>query len=273
MSGFFPGLFKRKRPTGKKLDPSIAIPPMAKNQIGLEAVIGDDDRLTVKDVTVAPWRPLVCLQIDVGSKTGIGTGVLIAPRIVLTAAHNLYLIESGTFPKAISAHAGVVDGNGPAESRVVRVETCPGYTSITNPNDPKQYLYDYGIAYLADDALHTWAQKTFDVPKQAPLGDDELKRATLTVSGYPDEKGKPIVLKFHAGKPDPGRLAQLTLGYQMDSTAGQSGGPVFRYHPDTQAVFFAGVHVAGDTTSNTARRYDAGMRKQIETWLAGAGVA
>lgn len=82
-----------------------------------------------------------------------------------------------------------------------------------------------------------------------------------------------IVLKFPAGKPDPASVAQPTLGYEMDSTAGRSGGPIFRYHPDTQAVFFASVHLAGDRTGNTARRHDAGMRRQIETWLGASGIA
>ncbi len=52
---------------------------------------------------------------------------------------------------------------------------------------------------------------------------------------------------------------------------GQSGGPVFRYHSDTKNFIFAGVHVAGERSSNSnlARRYDAAMRTQVQAWLKG----
>ena len=63
-------------------------------------------------------------------------------------------------------------------------------------------------------------------------------------------------------------LSAANFGYAMDSLPGQSGGPVFRYHPESKAVIFAGVHVAGDSDKNIARRYDASMRQQLKAWIA-----
>lgn len=276
MKGLVSSWFERRQASAD-LDPSVSVPKAkgrpARGRV-LESIIGDDDRKTVKDVTLAPWRPLVCLQIYVDGQVGIGSGVLIAPNVVLTAAHNLYLLGNGQrpgrYPDAITAHAGVNAGAGAAESRVSRVEICPGYIGKSE-SDPMQFLFDYGIARLADNALFNWSKKHFQVHTQAPLNDTDLKMSNLTVAGYPKEDGLPLVLKFCTGQPDPNKVGPANFNYAMDSLPGQSGGPVFRYHKDSQSTVFAGVHIASETGTNLARRYDSFMQKQLQAWLGGSG--
>jgi V8-like Glu-specific endopeptidase len=277
MKGLVSSWYERRQ-TGADLDPSVAIPkPKAKRQKprdrNLESIIGDDDRKTVKDVTQSPWRPMVCLQIYAGNQVGTGSGVLIAPNIVLTAAHNLHLLgnsqRAARYPDAITAHVGVSSGVGTAESRVTRVEICPGYVGKSE-SDPMQFLFDYGIARLADNSLYNWSKKHLTVHTQPPFNDAELKTANLVVAGYPKEDGLPLSLKFCTGQPDAARVGPANFNYAMDSLPGQSGGPVFRYHKDSQAAYFAGVHIAAENGSNLARRYDSFMQKQLQAWLSGA---
>lgn len=268
--------WKQRHIAGADLDPALAIKRRRMTGKGYESVIGGDDRRIVPDVTILPWRPLVCLQLHFGAGSGIGSGILIAPDVILTAAHNLYMLETRSFPEAIVATVGTKNGSATAESRVTRVEVCPGYTNLSGPADPSRYRLDYGIARLADDTLHKWAGSAVNVAAQAPLSDADMAAATLTIAGYPDEGGA-IVLKACSGKPRPDRIGPVNFSYEMDSMPGQSGGPVFRWHPDTRQIFYAGVHVAGDADANTARRYDASMRKQLQEWLGssagGVGLA
>jgi V8-like Glu-specific endopeptidase len=260
---------------GASLDRAAPLPRSILQPKGLEKIQdGADERNIAKDVTVAPWRPLVCLQIYDGDAVGIGSGVLISPTVVLTAAHNLHLLSptrgQGRWPKAITAHVGVVNNDkGAAMSRVVRVETCPGYRE-SSAGMETQFDFDFGIARLADEALFNWAKTCFDVPAQKPLREDEISQHMLTAAGYPHEAGKPVRLHFHAGRMVTS-CAPLTFRYKLDTAAGQSGGPVFRFHGEDKPCHLAGVHVGGDASSNKARRYDASMQQQVVAWLAASG--
>lgn len=254
--------------------PTGSLPAPDMDPRGLESIQGStDDRKRPKDVTTAPWRAMVCFRIFIpgADKPGTGSGVLIAPKVVLTAAHNLHMLSKrrggGFDPPKITAHAGVVSHDvGTARAFVERVATARGYVE-TSSEDEARYNFDYGLAWLTDDSLFRWAQAKFDVPAQAPLGNSEILEAQLTAAGYPDEPGKRIELKFHSDRQHVTSCEPTTFRYKLDTEGGQSGGPVFRYHNADDACYLAGVHVAGGGSSNRARRYDASMQQQIKTWL------
>jgi len=267
MTGLVTNWQARKR-NAADLNPSTPVQKLRTSGSGYESVHGKDDRFAVKDVAAAPWRPLVCLQLHSGSQTGVGTGLLIAPDVILTAAHNLFLLSSGKFIDGITAQVGLKNGSPSAELRVSRVEVCPGYNNLSGPDDSRRFMLDFGLARLPSNALHKWAGTTVDVLAQPPLSDTELLKSWLNVAGYPLEGGGPLVLKSCDGPVMAETLSAANFGYAMDSLPGQSGGPVFRYHPESKAVIFAGVHVAGDSDKNIARRYDASMRQQLKAWIA-----
>lgn len=281
MKGIFSFLAGRRSETpsasrAQALPPPF-LGPLDQQPDGLEDIIGDDDRDVPKDVGAAPWRPFVCLQLFVPGavRPGTGTGVLIAPNVVLTAAHNLHMLgdrpNSGRDISKITAHVGVVaDDQGRARSTAARIATCPGYEKFSN-RDEMRYGSDYGVIWLEDSSLHQWAKTCFDIPKQAPLDDDQLKSAVLTVAGYPDTGGK-IQLKFHASDKMLTAWGPTNFRYKLDTERGQSGGPVFRYHSADKPCYLAGVHVGGNPQSNLARRYDITMQRQVEAWLANPGL-
>jgi hypothetical protein len=70
----------------------------------LEAIIGSDDRVRVADnlMIANPWRQICALRIR--SKTGkmyVGTGWFIAPRVLATAGHCVFLQNEGGWAQSI----------------------------------------------------------------------------------------------------------------------------------------------------------------------------
>lgn len=233
---------------------------------------GTDERVSVSNIEDAPWRTFCCLKITFTgdeSRYGYGTGLLIRPNIILTAAHNLYSLQAQTFARAITVMAGVKDGAPAAEARVKRVEVCPGYNQSL-PTDLGRYRRDFGIAVVDSDALYRWAGEYVDVASQPLITDGEFARSSLNVAGYPDERptNPKICLKSDFGPIIPGTMSATNFSYRMDTMPGQSGCPVFKYNAQQKRLIFAGVHVAGDKSANTARRFDPFMQAQVKEWLS-----
>jgi V8-like Glu-specific endopeptidase len=254
---------------GDAADLDMAHEPPPPRLSGVQSLITSDgdQRIVVQDVEVQPWRPLVCLRMRYADGSlGVGTGILITPTVILTAAHNLYALDLGKFVEAAVAEVGVKNGAPGAQARIKRVEVCPGYTRQSARN-PARYSLDFGVAKVDSDALFRWAGEVVPVHEQEPVRDDELEKSLLNVAGYPDREGA-LKLKTDAGGVLKGTLSAANFRYKIDTMPGQSGGPVFRFHKDSGQFVYAGVHVAGDAASNLARRYDPAMRNQVRAWLS-----
>jgi len=241
------------------------------NDTGLESVIGNDDSVIVNDTANAPWRPLVCMRIKAPGEFLIGSGILIRPNVILTAAHNVYRLNSKAYATSIVAHVGVTTGgNAGAEAIGARVQCPPQYVACAGPNDPTRLAFDFAVIHLTTDALGKWTKPESipDVLSQAPMSEPELRAAQLTLAGYPVYGGKPIVLRKGLG-----RIVSTTgtgLLYDMDSLPGQSGGPAFRINEPSKSFTFAGLHTTGQEIENRARRWEASMQKTVKDWLGGA---
>ena len=241
------------------------------NDTGLESVIGNDDSVIVNDTANAPWRPLVCMRIKAPGEFLIGSGILIRPNVILTAAHNVYRLNSKAYATSIVAHVGVTTGgNAGAEAIGARVQCPPQYVACAGPNDPTRLAFDFAVIHLTTDALGKWTKPGSipDVLSQAPMSEPELRAAQLTLAGYPVYDGKPIVLRKGLG-----RIVSTTgtgLLYDMDSLPGQSGGPAFRINEPSKSFTFAGLHTTGQEIENRARRWEASMQKTVKDWLGGA---
>ncbi|NUB17326.1 trypsin-like serine protease, partial [Azospirillum brasilense] len=106
-----------------------AFPAMAQNP--LLPGIGAKDRRVVVDATHAPWNSLVKVQSNLGARC---TGVLVAPRRVVTAAHCL-LNRAQRFLPASSLHVlfGYERGEYRQHRAVAALETG-------GPSDPERRL-------------------------------------------------------------------------------------------------------------------------------------
>lgn len=78
------------------------------------------------DVTQPPWLILGRLQTELGTRC---TGFLIAPNVVMTAAHCLWLEESGHYIRPHSVHflRAYHRGHFAAEARAIHVIIAPGF--------------------------------------------------------------------------------------------------------------------------------------------------
>ena len=240
------------------------------DETGLEAIIGNDDSVIVADTANPPWRPLVCLRIYAPGEDLVGSGILIRPDVILTAAHNVYRLGTKSYATSIVAHVGKTQtGVAGAEAYAARVQCPPEYVACSGPNDSTRYAYDYALIFLNSDALGRWTRPEHipALPTQSPMSDLDLRAGQLTIAGYPCYPNAAIVLRKCNGKVI--SLAGAGVFYDMDSMPGQSGGPVFRYNDTTKTLTFAGVHTTGFETENRARRYDAMMQKSLNAWLAG----
>lgn len=272
-------------------------PPLFPSGLGLEELAGDkahaliiqdgpndptpDDRIVVGNVETSPWRPICCLKIfftAMQREPYIGTGILIAPDVMLTAAHNLYSLDpsvprSPDKPPLLrarsSVHIGMKNGTPGASARFKYVEVCPNYTGC-RADDPRRFMFDYGVAQLDTTALYDWAGKFVDVVGQTPMTDGELSRARLNVAGY-QHGDQPLKLKSDNGGTIPGRLTATNFYYRMDTMPGQSGAAVFKWLANEDEFTYAGVHVAGTDAHNFARRYDGDMRTRLSAWRSQFG--
>lgn len=264
-----PGLISewaRRNGSGAALDQSEPPAEIDLGGLGLEGKHGKDDRKPVTDITLAHWRPQVMLTIRAPGSTGplLGSGVLIAPDIVLTAAHNVYRLTAKAFVKSITAQIGVFKGTQNGASRGVHVYCPPAYRE-RGPKDAVRHQYDYAIIRLSDDTLGKWAKTQFDVPSQPPMTSVDLARSALMVAGYPGDV-TPLTLMTCYGEVSIPSVTDSTFNYTMDTMPGQSGGPVFRYDSDG-TITFAGVHVADGDDSNRACRYSQRMQADIKRWI------
>lgn len=78
------------------------------------------------DVKQPPWRVMGRLQTELGTRC---TGFLIAPNVVMTAAHCLWLEESGHFIRPHSVHflRAYHRGHYAAEARAIHIIIAPGF--------------------------------------------------------------------------------------------------------------------------------------------------
>ncbi|OYX50066.1 MAG: hypothetical protein B7Y90_05130 [Alphaproteobacteria bacterium 32-64-14] len=269
--GLITAWYDRKR-SGVTLDLGQPEPDISLKGTGLEGNNGDPNSVDVEDVTIAPWRPLVLLTITMphdtkpnATSTYIGSGVLIAPNLVLTAAHNVFRLANKSWATSIVAQIGVYKGVRQGKSRGAKLSCLPAYRKC-GPNDAQRRQHDFALITLADDSLGKWAGTHFKLPTQAAMSDVDLARSRLTVAGYPGSCS-PLTLMMCFGNVSIPSVTAANFNYTMDTMPGQSGGPVFRYDEDG-TITFAGVHVCDDIGTNRARRYDQVMRSQIDTWIS-----
>ncbi|HUC09277.1 MAG TPA: trypsin-like peptidase domain-containing protein [Stellaceae bacterium] len=294
------------------LFPSTA--PLTNEETG---IIGQtDDRLHVDDTTAIPFRWVCSVAVQRlvrkpshDEKTGLapaGSGVLISPQHVLTAAHLLHDAERNE------------DGSIAVEYEALLVHVAPGRSGSSEPFgeieakswavhpkwDPKAPLarYDYALITL-DNKIGDQKFRSFNDQPLYFWGSDKGGGGTLidnlpstlskrligmkiVTAGYPQSKQHEMWCA--AGEFSTGSAqvdAQLTQHGQVenwvamnpvfkitaDATRGQSGSPVWVV--DDGQRYLIGIIEAAGETYNTVIAVNADVVSQLRSWIGADGAS
>ncbi len=253
----------RSRTTIKRLAVGKSKQPLGRS--ALETVLHNpDERMHVVETDEAPWRMVCALTIEGPMGTYLGTGWLVGPRTVITAGHCVYdANEMGGWANKITISPGQ-DGDerpyGSLES--TKFSTVDLWQKDQDPD------FDISAIHLSEPIGERvgWFQV-------ASLPDDQLKDYMVNVSGYPGQPGD--------GKEQwwsKNRIRAVTprrIFYDVDTSGGQSGAPVFIIENEGAPPTVVGIHaygVGGTPQSiplqvNSAPRIIPEVVAQIEAWI------
>lgn len=196
------------------------------------------DRRTPVDPDVPPWDAVAKVQSNVARRC---SGVLIAPALVLTAAHCLYNPRTRAMLQPLSLH--VLFGYRRGEYRwhrlVRQVEIGRGFDG-RNP-----------MPQAAD-----WARLALDAPVAATPLPLMLQRPTpgtaLALAGYNQDRAQLLMVDrdCHVLQVMPLPASSAWLRHDCEGTYGTSGGPLLVRQGEGWAV--AAIAIAAGPSANLA---------------------
>lgn len=264
-------------------------------------VIGRDDRVRIRDTTQVPFRWVCSLDIMRGSTLSRGSGLLIGPRQVLTAAHNIY-DRSGNRPDSVHVAPARNRADLPfGRIRATAFTTTSRYLERPIPGT----RFDIALVTLEQDASAVRARALggaplgyWGSPADGHLTDLRALDAAfltgrqVTVCGYPGDKCdgdtcdrsrgwtaevQANTMWSHFGPVSflPRNLPGILL-HTADTAQGQSGSPVWmRFTSGRRSL--VGVHVAttripnatgtGTVAVNKAVHIDAEVLALVRSWM------
>ncbi|MBF0778530.1 trypsin-like peptidase domain-containing protein [Streptococcus cuniculi] len=179
-------------------------------------IFGKDDRVAVKNVKASPYRQVVALFIvHKGQIRWNGSGVLIAPNKVLTAAHVIRNPETNeTYEKVIA-----VPANSGTTAPYGRIQGSTYYFFTNYIND---YSAGYNFNKMSEDMAVVTLDSSFKSVGQLSVTKSVTVGQPVDVVGYPWDKNKHMYIS--SGKVE--KIASKLIRYRNDTLPGNSGGPV-----------------------------------------------
>lgn len=230
-------------------------------------IIGTDTRKRIRSTNKAPFR-YIC-QLDYSSSTigYTGSGTLIGPRTILTAAHNVYESDVTLNPKNMVISPG---RNGTSHP-FGRTRASHFFVPRAYKNNPVAgSVNDYAIIRLKKSIGNNAGYWGYDHRSTSydPVGTSILKGGLplragvlkVNLSGYPGDKPNGCATTYTAAC---GTLQYWTfnrtnqlrngiLHYLNDTFRGHSGSPVWvKRHSSNGGRVLVGIHVARDDDFGT----------------------
>jgi glutamyl endopeptidase len=232
-------------------------------------LVGPDDRQLVVNPLEYPYAPICALRIqgDRSAQIMAGTGVMVSPRLVLTAGHNLFNNAIGGNATQVRVYAGL-NGN----YQTVRSVLGARFVSVTEWSTHALPSYDYGAIVLPTDLgtqLGYYAVQGFAT--------NELVSFTVNNLGYPIDC--PRVLQGNCPQ-FPGTLMFLNVGriisttdftftHTIDTAGGSSGSPIILVAATQPTYRVVGIHTYGidGGMGNVATRINVLAHDTIQFWI------
>jgi V8-like Glu-specific endopeptidase len=233
--------------TAANTDPHIA-----------EVVLGADDRVRVTPESMAmnPWRQICALRIvSQTDRTFVGTGWFIAPDVLATAGHCVFLQDEGGWAKSIRVIPAKQGAQEPFGS-----QTSLRFASVDGWVERRQRDFDYGVIFLDDSSvgnqLGNFAVSALDAA--------ELRGSDGQISGYPADRDNAAFQYFHARPMID--VTDTRLVYDIDTFGGQSGSPIWQ-ETEESGVVAVGIHTTGSVSSNSGTRISADVLDNLVSWI------
>jgi protease YdgD len=194
------------------------------------------DRRVPVDANAPPWNAVAKVQTNIGEHC---SGVLIAPSVVLTAAHCLYNPHTRALLQPVSLH--VLFGYQRAQYRwhrtVSRITVGPDFNGTRGPAQPS----DWARLELAEPVPVT----------PLPIVDGGGPGMAVALAGYNQDRSQLLMADLGCRVL---RVAALPgarfLFHDCAATRGTSGAPLLTWRADGWAVI--GVNIAAGRTENLA---------------------
>lgn len=185
-----------------------------------------------------------------GGDGGDGSAVLYRGRYLITAAHNVYSPFYNRVTR-IEVHCGARNVAGVTANFVLTDNewaSARGYFW-------KRYTHDLGVIRLPDSVVTAQAVEL--------AGAVPAPGTTVEIAGYPGgtiNRDNTNILYAGSGPVMAGGDNRM-IGYRIDTTTGNSGGPVWQRNGDDQRL--VGIHVVGYRHGGGARRVNDWFRREL----------
>jgi protease YdgD len=196
------------------------------------------DRRVPVDPNQPPWNAVAKVQTNIGEHC---SGVLIAPSVVLTAAHCLYNPRTRALLRPVSLH--VLFGYQRADYRwhraVARITVGPGFDGAKAQPQPED-----------------WARLDLTQPVAVPplpvAGGIAGAGMAVALAGYNQDRAQLLVadLACHVLRVDPLPGGARFLAHDCAATRGTSGAPLLTKNERRWAVL--GINIAAGKAENLA---------------------
>lgn len=202
----------------------------------------------------------------------VGTGTLIHPKLILTAAHNLFNWSLGGQTLAVE-----VTFSGTERVTSTTVNVVEEWKDTTNANEESMSplsAFDCGVIILDNANANNVAAIRRAAVFRTTM--DQIRNVLVGVVGYPSDPRRPDLFNKQAWGSSPALdVTDPPLDYRVtyatDSLSGMSGGPVYTVDPSGQlqvrAVNTSSIRSpAGDSMGNGLLIYPA-LAAKIGEWI------
>ena len=238
---------------GERVTYTEAYSPEICKETDDRSVIGFDDRNKVTNTTSSPYYGVGRIEATYADGTSsCGTGFMVSPNVMLTAAHVCFSYTNITSPlTSMTVYLGQNGNTTPTTAYASSWYVCANYTYFGD--DTKD---DYAIVVLSSNVGNTtgWFGLGYN------SNDSFFYNNGFTLVGYPGDKGFGEMWKA-AGVVT--NCSTYVLDHLIDSNNGQSGGPIYMASSNTAY----GIHSSGGGSVNYARR----MTSEVFDWLVAQG--
>lgn len=228
--------------------------------LGLESVVGTDQRVRISPANRFPWSTHCALLITARDNSRwIGTAFFVSPRVLVTAGHCVFIRSANParhgWAKSIAVMPGRDGSNLPFGTH-----TSHRFYSVTGYTNSGSDEYDYGAIVLNSPVgLHT-----------GRIGYGAYTDSTLTtsygnISGYPGDRGGGSQQWYAARRIH--SVSSRKLFYDTDTAGGQSGAAVYQISANGHR-YAMGIHAygVGGYPRNSATRITHAAFNNILAW-------